>query len=410
MMSILRHFLHHPASLAVFVRGGLVAGNVAVLLGLAWLLGLDGFGALIVAWGLALVSATVLGFGGPLTLLARLGDGAGMHPRAVIQLCLGLPGLTAAGAFLILRLIWPEMPWAGVLAVAVAVNLASCLASILRVLGSVHLSMALRDGAPLLALGLAGLAQRDPAEILWVTALILGAVCLGVAGLVVRHPHCGTLIGHDKPAGVLTANLWAVAVLGMVLAQIDIIVGGQFLTPEQIGVYALLRRLANLVALPMSVATWVSAGRISAAHAASDAPALQDASDAGARIALLPGLALAGVTLLALPVLSVWLPGLPVPILLVLLGGTLIQLAFAQGMTVATLTGHGHLAAIARLAGVLCYLTPVVLVAPQGAMGNALAYVAGTSLCSALLWLWVLRGMGINTLARPTGRLAWRMS
>ncbi|WP_322891587.1 MULTISPECIES: hypothetical protein [unclassified Yoonia] len=410
MMAFLRHCLHQPAGLGIMVRGGLLAANVAVLLGLVVLLGLDGFGVLIVAWGLALVAATVLGLGGPLILLARLGDGAGMHPRAVVLLCFVFPFIAAAVAALVLPLIWPGLPWRAVLAAAIAVNLASCLASILRALGSVHLSMILRDGAPVLALGVAGLTGLAPSVILWGTALILGVICLLATLLVLRHPLRPTLIGRGKPAGALTANLWATSVLGMVLAQVDIVVGGQFLTPEQIGVYALLRRLANLVALPMSVATWVSAGRISAAHADRDLHALQSASDAGARIALLPGLGLAGLTLLALPVLMVWLPDLPVPVLLVLLGGTLVQLAFAQGTTVATLTGGGHLAALARLAGVLCYLALFLLVAPQDAMGNALAYACATSLCSALLWVWVWRGMGVNTLARLVGRPAWRMS
>jgi O-antigen/teichoic acid export membrane protein len=400
----------HPVGLAILVRGGVVAGNVAVLLGLAWMLGLDGFGVVIVLWGLTLVGATVLGFGGPLTLLARLADGAGMHPRPLVLLCIVCPVLAAVVGALILQTLWTGLPWPAVLAAAVAVNLVSCLASILRAMGSVHLSMALRDGAPLLALGLAGLACSNPAEILWVAASILGVIGLTVAVMIRRHPQRRALIGRDKPAGVLTANLWATAVLGMVLAQVDIIIGGQFLTPEQIGVYALVRRLANLVALPMSVATWLSAGGISAAHAAGDVPALQGASDAGGRVALLPGLALAVLTLLALPVLTVWLPDLQVQVLLVLLGGTLVQLAFAQGMTVATLTGRGHLAAAARLAGVIGYLALVALVTPHDPMGNALAYTAGTSLCGALLWLWVWRGMGINTLARPTGRRAWSIS
>lgn len=392
------------------MRGGLVAVNLGVLVGLAWGLGFDNFGQLVVGWGLALIGATLLGFGGPLILLARLGDGAGMHPRAVVALCLVFPVLAAGVGALILPLLWPNQPWVAVLGVAVAVNLASCLASIWRALGSVHQSMILRDGVPVLALGLAGLTGLAPAGILWGAALILGAACLLAAALVLAHPQLSSLIGRDKPAGPLTVNLWATSVLGMVLAQVDIVVGGQFLTPEQIGVYALLRRLANLVALPMSVATWVSAGRISAAHAARDPIALQSASDAGARIALLPGLGLAGLTLFALPALMVWLPDLPVPVLLVLLGGTLVQLAFAQGTTVATLTGGGHLAAIARLAGVLCYLALVLLLAPQDAMGNALAYVCATSLCAALLWVWVWRGLGVNTLARLGREPAWRMS
>jgi hypothetical protein len=410
MMAFLRYCLNQPVGIAMTVRAGLVAGNVAVLFGLALWLGLDGFGGLIVLWGLALVAATCLGFGGPLILLARLGDGAGMHPRAVIGLCIGWPVLAACGAGLALRLVWPELPWLAVLAVAVVVNLASCLASILRALGSVHLSMILRDGAPMVALGAAGLLLTEPAAILWGMATGLGVICLGAAVLVLSHPQRASVISDSRPGAGLAADLWATTVLGMGLAQVDIIVGGQFLTPEQIGVYALLRRVANLVALPLSVATWVSAGPISAAHTARDTAALQSASDAGARIALLPGLGLAMLSLLALPVLAIWVPDLPVPVLLVLLGGTLVQLAFAQGMSVAALTGRGDLAAGARLAGVAGYVAAVALFEPLDPLRNALAAALATSLCAGLLWLWVWRSMGIDTLARPMRRRAWQIS
>ncbi len=380
---------------------------MVVVLGLAFVLGLDRFGALIVLWGLALVAATLLGFGGPLVLLARLGDGRGMHPFAVLALCLGLPGLAAMLTLPLLPLIWAGVPWGAVLAAALAIHLVACLGSVLRALGSLHLSMALRDGAPVLALGLAGLSQGDAGAILWLAATILAVICLGAICACLRDPRLQQIIGRDRPFGGWEPGLWASAILGMVLAQVDIILGGQMLSAEQIGIYALLRRLANLVALPVTVATWVSAGPISAAHAASDRAALQTASVAGAGVALWPGLALAAVIL---PVAAWFVPGLPVPVLLVLLGGAMIQLVFAQGITVASLTGHGHLAAWARLAGLLGYLGIALSLTPLDPLHNAAAYVLGSGLCSALLWLWLWRGTGVNTLAFQSGARRWRMS
>ena len=58
MMAFLRYCLNQPVGIAMAVRAGLVVGNVAVLFALALWLGLDGFGGLIVLWGLALVAAT----------------------------------------------------------------------------------------------------------------------------------------------------------------------------------------------------------------------------------------------------------------------------------------------------------------------------------------------------------------
>ena len=406
MILHVRRYLHHPAPRAILLRGGLVAGHMAVLFGLAFMLGLDSFGAAIVLWGLALVGATLLGLGGPLILLARLGGGQGMHPVAVLMLCFGLPGGLAAAAYPVLSVVWAGVPWAAVLAAGLAIHLAACLASILRAMGSVHLSMVLRDGAPVCALGLAGMVQADAGAMMWLAAIALGLSCGLIALICLRQAALHRIIGRGKPRGMVDVGLWASSVMGMALAQVDIILGGQFLTPEQIGVYALVRRLANLVALPISVATWVNAGPISAAHAASDTAALQRASTAGADIAIWPGVALA---VLILP-LAWWLPVSALPVLLALVGGTLVQLVFAQGITVASLTGRGNLAARARLAGVVCYLAGATAFAPLDPLGNALAYVLGTSLCGALLWMWLWRGTGVNTLAFHKGARAWRMS
>lgn len=400
-----RQMLFHPAARAILLRGGLVAGHMAVLVVLAFVLGLDVFGALIVLWGMALVAAGVLGFGAPLVLLARLADGRGMHPFGVLALCVLMPVLAAAAVYPLLHLVWPGVPWAAVLATALAVHLATCLGSVARALGSLHLSMALRDGAPVLALGLAGIVGADAAVTLWLAAGLLGLFCAFVAWACWRHPQRRQIIGQGRHFDMLHPSLWASAVLGMVLAQVDIIIGGQMLTPEQIGVYALVRRLANLVVLPMSVATWVSAGPISAAHAARDPVALRQASDAGAAVALWPGIALA---VAILPV-AWWVPGLDGAVLLVLLAGALLQLIFAQGITVASLTGHGDLVAGARLAGVLGYLVFALVATPLDPVGNALAYALGTSLCSALLWLRLWRGTGVNTLGVQWRGRAWRM-
>ena len=401
-----RHALQSPALRALLLRGGLVGAHMAVLAGLAFVRGLDGFGALIVLWGLALVAANVLGFGAPLVLLARLADGRGMRPAGLILVCLGLPVAAGLLALWLLAALWPDVDWSAVLALALAIHLVSCLGSLLRTLGSLHLSVLLRDAAPVLALGLAGLLPVDTSAVLWLTAALLGAASVPALWLCLQLNGLHALIGRHRPADIWHPALWGSAVLGMVLAQIDILVGGYLLTPEQIGIYALLRRLANLVALPVSVATWFSAGPVSAAHAARDGPALQQAAQAGARLALLPGVMLA---LLMLP-LAVWfLPQPDLPVLAVLTGGALVQLVFAQGITVASLTGSGDLAAKARLAGVLLYLALAGLALPLDPLGNALAYVAGTGLCGALLWAWLWRGNGVNTLALQWRRRRWQM-
>ena len=52
-------FLHGIAARALVVRLGIVGLNFAVMMGLAWLLGIDLFGQLIVIWGLALIGSSI---------------------------------------------------------------------------------------------------------------------------------------------------------------------------------------------------------------------------------------------------------------------------------------------------------------------------------------------------------------
>jgi O-antigen/teichoic acid export membrane protein len=401
------------ARLALVLRGALVAGNFVILLGMAAGLGLDVFGRLIVVWGIAQIAATLLGFGAPLVLLARLGDGAGLHPRAVAALCLGLPVALALPVAVAGAAFAPDLlDWGAVLGAALVLHLVACLASILRVLGETLWSMALRDGAPMLALGLGALAGDDVAAILWICTAILGALGAVAAGVCAAHPRRAAMIGPARAKDIAARGLWANAVLGMALAQLDIVIGGQFLPPEQIAIYALLRRLANLAALPVAVTSWVSTGAISAAHAQSDRRALQDAVTRAGQAAIWPA---AGLGLVAALVLALGAGWAHWPLLALMLAGIAVQVVLAQAMTLASLTGQGYGAAITRLVSVVSYLVlAVVVFAPLDAWHNALAYVSATSLGSAALWLWLWHVMAINTLCLPvlaqkTGRgLAWR--
>ena len=381
----------------LILRVGVVGGNFAVMLGLAWGLGLAAFGDLMVLWGIAMVAGTVLSVGAPLLILRVMGDGTGLRPDGLLRQGVIYPGGLALAALCVLPVLVPGVVWWAVIPTGLAVNALSCLASMMRALGSVQFSMALRDGVPQLALGAAAcIAPEGPAAILMTAA----ALMFGMAGLALfwslEHPRIGAYLRAAGDRGAVNIGLWANAVLGTVAAQIDIILGGSLMRPEQIGLYALVRRLANLVALPVSVATWVSAGPVAAAFGTGDRAALRLASAQGSRIALLPGVALFVGGLL---VLSVWpaLRGAEV-LVVILLVGAFIQVVLASGMTIATLCGLERYALSARLVSIAVYLG-CALIAGQTATGNALAYVAGIIAGGGLLWWLVWRRLGIDTSA-----------
>ncbi len=401
------------------LRCGIVGINFAVMLGLAAFLGLETFGALAFLWGASLVAGTLLSLGGPLVVLRALTDGAGLRPRDVIVVSLVFPSALGVVAFWLLSLLWPGPPWGVILGLGFMTNLLGCLTSVLRALGSVQWSMALRDAGPQLALAAGALVAGSGgvASILTACALILGAGSLAIAGWCLRQERIGQVMTR-QPRPVWSLSLYATSVLGMVIAQIDLIIGGAMLPAEAFGLYALLRRVANLVALPVSVATWVSAAPISAAYGTADSTGLAKASAAGSRIAFVPGAALFLVGLAALPVVMLTSPAhlatQAIVAFAILLIGALGQVVFASGYTVATLCGLGRFSVKARLLMILIYLL-VVQVAGQdlSIATNALAYGLALTAGGAYLWLAVRKSYGIDTSAwvlwqRQAGQ--WKLS
>lgn len=390
----------------LLLRVGVVGVNFLVMLGLAWRLGLSEFGDLMVHWGMAMVASTVLSLGAPLLILRVMADGSGVQPAGLVRQVVVFPVLLAVVAVGTLPSIAPDVEWGAVILTGLAVNGLSCLASVMRALGSVQLSMALRDGAPQLALGGAACLGAGASGILTVASGIMGAVALLALRRCQADPALRACLRSDGDAGQIRIGLWANAVLGMVTAQIDIILGGTFMSADQIGLYALVRRIANLVALPVSVATWASAGPISAAHWAGDKAALRAASAVASRVAVVPGGALFLGAMLILPF---W----PVPegaMLMVacLLVGAFVQVVLAAGYTVATLCGLERCALRARLITLGLYLVCALGAGlATSATGNALAYLAGIIGGGVLLWWMLWRRLQIDTSAMVLCPQSW---
>jgi O-antigen/teichoic acid export membrane protein len=280
------------------------------------------------------------------------------------------------------------------------------------------MSMALRDGGPFVALGIAAFLPFGGAVPTVLAAAGLMAVT-GAAAAVWCCAHWTNLPPATTPRRWCWSwSLWGTSVLGMGVAQVDILIGGAVMDAEALGLYAFLRRIANVVALPVSVATWVSAKPVATAFGAGDMRALRLASADGSRIAwypacILAALSLAGVTLAAaLP----WLDVTPMiaGCFVILVAGALMQAFCAAGLTVATLTRYARLAAIARALTLLAYLGTVgVIGSVLSPVSNALAYGVAAVLGSLLVWGVLWRELDVDTSARvlwQQGRAGWKTS
>ncbi|WP_106745691.1 hypothetical protein [Yoonia maritima] len=390
----------------MLLRGAIVGINFAVMIGLAANLGLAAFGDLAVIWGAALVAAPIISVGGPLLMLRALTDGGGMSVSAVLFQMTIIPAALAVLSGMIATAIWPTMTWLPILLCAFWINFVTCLASVMRALGSVNLSMALRDCSPQIALGVAAVFMRD-GPILVVAALGMGCIALPLSIWMFRSAERRNIIGRCHAAPAPSLSLWGTSVLGVGLAQIDIFVGGALLSPTQIGLYAVLRRVANLVALPVSVATWVSAKDISKSYGAGDTIALQAASRAASAIAFFAAFSLFLCGLISLA----WVARDGQLVFFVLLCCAFIQAVFASGLMVATLCGLAQFAALTRGFSILFYSGCTVFVV--GPVSNAMAYLLATSLGSLALWAIVRQQRHIDTSAwflRTRPEAQWKPS
>jgi O-antigen/teichoic acid export membrane protein len=289
-----------------------------------------------------------------------------------------------------------------VLFLALALGWVQNVASVLRVWGHVALSMLLRDGLPLIALGSVALWPASAellilraAAVLWLTGL--AALAYGV----LRTRSEDQVEAVDAHQG----HLWLSSVLGMGQAQVDLVVAGLFLAPEVFGLYALMRRVVNLVAVPVSVAAWTSAGPISAAFSQKDRAALARAAAEAAAVAWYPALGLAACGLLVAGVAAVMGHPLATPeafaIFLLLLVGALLQAYWAATYPLANLGPATGLAVTARALSLAGYGAAAVLGgAEMGAAGHALAFTVAMSLGSWHLWRGLRRSLGVDASAR----------
>ena len=392
------------AAAPMLSRGAIVAVNFGVMMLLAARLGLDAFGDLAVMWGIALVAAPVVSLGGPLLLLRALTDGGGVSSHGLLLHIVTGPATITLIGLVGCAAVWPTVAWELIFLNAFCINALSCLASVMRALGSVNASMALRDCGPQIALGL-GAVVAGP--ILLQTAFFMGVlVCFAWMGIW-RHPERTKIIDDTYATPRVSPALWGASVLGVGLSQVDIIVGGALLSPAQIGLYVLLRRVANLVALPVSVATWVSANEVSKSHASGNVDDLQLASKLGSRVALVPGLLLFAAGVLSLP----FLPVDARAIFAVLLIGAILQVVFASGFTVATLAGMAQYAVLSRGFSICVYMAFALWVV--GPVANALAYSGAISLGSVALWAAIRQRTQVDTSAlalRTVAEARWKLS
>ena len=374
------------------VRGFIVGLNFVTMLILAALLPSEEFGRFVYLWALARVISAIANMGGPPYLLrecsARQGDPSrGVTHLEMVKIAVMWPILILTGIFISVNVV-PSTIWSKtglefvfeniliLIAVAWGVAITFHSAIVYRLNGKMELAMFIRDGLPniiiiLVAIFTMIVGMEITAKGILLTFFIV--TVLTIFGLLLYALKFENLFWRDTTLSLSRAPgqlyFWGNGLLGIITSQIDILLGGIFLSSVDIGRYQILRRLVNLVSLPQVIANWLTIVRVGKSYAAKDLSDVQEACKTGIIWAFLPGIAMLIVIFIATPFVGKFY-GLESGVNLwatvfFLSVANIVSLACGMNLTVASQCGKEFYAMISRLIGVTAATIIILMFSKQ---------------------------------------------
>lgn len=405
-------------------RGLVVALQALVFLLFAALMSPDEFGRFAFAIAAARMVAAVVSGGMAGYLLREIPSrlARGERPLSLGRIALlgvGLPLIATLGAALAVGELPVEFAaFSGVetgggtlvtaiLALGFAFSVVGVAGTLVRVGAGSLAGMAVQQALPFAALALAMVPRLfgiDYGVIDLLTAA--AALLIGTSGLMIlwqtRPTMPGAASGGATPglgrALREAAPFWGNGVLIALATQLDIVIAALFIPSAELGSYALIRNIANLVAIPRMIANWAIATRVARAWAAGDREGLRRSADEGRRLSARPALAGAGAIALAAP-LWFTLYGVPAGaawpwlVLGFLLGANLATALLGLAIIYASQCGLEALTLRVRIGA-------LVLGAAVSAAGGAIAGSPGVALGSLVLTLALNATMTVAVRAR----------
>ena len=414
--------------ISLFVtRGGIVGVNFLSLLVVAALMAPAEFGAFVFLWSASQMLSAVAAFGGANYLIregsARQGDPSlGVTRKEAVLIAFGYPALILAViaiAATALSALFAEIPT--VAAIKLADVFAVCLAAgamialshsatPLRLDEKQTLSMMIRDAGPSSLMVSAFLISYaagtpDPRTIL----MCFAAMAAGTAFVFFFYIRIAKVaLWRQGPRADRRHRerelrvFWGSDIAGMALTQFDILIGAAFVTNTELGHYQILKRLANLVGLPLVVTNWSAQVSLGKLHASKKIEEMQKICADSSIWSFLPGIAL---LLALLPMLFVLLPlykmelsWLYLATFLIIGAANLTNLAFGVAITFAVMTGSEKAALNGRILGCVAgaAMIPIAtLISPT--VGLAFSLLIATITLNGFIARQIFNRVGIRT-------------
>lgn len=296
----------------VGLRGGISLSQAIVVFVAGTLLDFENFGRFSIIYAGMRILASLAGFGAASFVLrdipARLELGKPGHRAGNVLLnFVFFPALTCLAVAGILEALattessyYPLLQGEGAALAATAFvwGQAQLFGAYIRATRTSMEAMFTSDLFPPIALLISLLAFwfAGEADVIKIYAGCIALILAGVAILICLHFlfRWIPLSAQGQPFGVKdSVPYWGAVSLNTASSQLDIVLTGVLLGPTSAGIYALLKRAANLVAIPQSIAVWIFAPRVSRASAVKDTVKIMNAAKSSTKLSFLPGLLLA---------------------------------------------------------------------------------------------------------------------
>ncbi len=400
-----RKSLFEYATLVV-LRGGISLSQFIIVVIAGTILDKTDFGRFAIVYAGARLLASFAGFGAPSFLLKdvpfRQAKGMPWHsvPTA-LKWFVALPLLICAIFGASLELIaaqnftlYPLRSGEGGMLAATGFfwSLASLLGAWVRATRSSMEAMFVAEFAPPLALvaGIVAMWWLGNTRVAAIFLVCCGLLLVGQIVLLLLHAATKWIpVGGDGAQPIafkdLTAYWWTV-LLNTASTQLDILIAGVVAGPLATGIYALIKRITNIIAIPQSIVVWILAPRISRASALDDTNGLQAHARYATKMAFLPAIAIAALIGLTAPwwfahFEIAWLPT-NIAMLGLLLFANLFSVSCGQPFLFATQTGNPQIAVRALI---WANMFSVIWLFAAGASMGIVAIAVGPTLMYAII-------------------------
>ncbi len=311
----------------------------------------------------------------PALICAAVGAGAEAIGRTGTAYYPLLPGEGAAMALL-------GLVWAGMLALGAYVRTTRSATEAMLV-ADLYTPLAML--AALAALWAIGLPQVT--RIVLLCCAIVGATQLA---MLAWHAARGWIpVGGPDAEPVRIRELiayWGTVLLNTASTQIDILIAGSVVGPVATGVYTVIKRFTNVLAIPLSIAVWIIAPQISRASATGDRAVLERCARTANRLSFLPCLVLAAGVAGSAPWWFAWfgfaMTAEALAVLGILLLANVLSVALGPSTAFATQTGMPGLA-------VRSMALAIAVAGAWMALGGAWLGIAAIALGQVIMYLFI---------------------